>query len=46
VGIGVTGIDKRTRLRVGVIFGSRARDRGELVGGIVMIGVGIAIAAG
>ena len=50
VGIGVAGLDGRTRLRVALVFGARigtrAGDRGEIIGGVVLIGVGIAIAAG
>lgn len=33
-------------LEIGVRIGTRAGDRGEIVGGVVLIGVGIAIAAG
>jgi len=33
-------------LELGSRIGARAGDRGELLGGIVLVGVGIAIAAG
>jgi putative Mn2+ efflux pump MntP len=33
-------------LELGSRLGTRAQDRGELIGGLVLIGVGVAIAAG
>ena len=33
-------------LELGSRIGSRAADRGELIGGVVLIGVGVALAAG
>ena len=42
LGIGVGGVDTRARLRVG----TRAGQRGELLGGLVLIGVGVAVASG
>lgn len=33
-------------LEIGARIGTRAGDRGETIGGVVLIGVGIAIAAG
>jgi putative Mn2+ efflux pump MntP len=35
-----------TGLELGHRIGARAGDRGELIGGLVLIGVGIAVAAG
>jgi manganese efflux pump family protein len=33
-------------LEIGHRIGTRAGDRGEIIGGVVLIGVGIALAAG
>jgi putative Mn2+ efflux pump MntP len=55
IAIGVSGVDARTRLSVGMalaglelgrLLGIRIGERGEALGGIVLVGVGIAIGSG